>query len=56
MSAAGRLAVEWWNDEYGEDAPTGTEHDKDDMLEAFAAGFDAAVHAGWFGADGPVEI
>ena len=55
MNAAARLALEWWDDEHGQDAPTGTEWDKDDMLEAFAAGFDAAVKAGWFGADGPVK-
>lgn len=53
MSAAARLAQEWWDDEYGADAPTGTEHDKEDMLNAFIDGFDAAWKAGWFGADGP---
>lgn len=53
MSAAARLAREWWEQEFGPDFPTGTEHDRDDMLMAFTAGFEACAGAGWFGADVP---
>lgn len=56
MSAAARAAEEWWNDHghFGEDFPTGVEHDKDDMLCAFMDGWNAAMSSEWVDADGPI--
>jgi hypothetical protein len=47
MSAVARLFGEWWAGRYPDDHPDGTEFDKDDLAEAYAAGWEACYHARW---------
>jgi hypothetical protein len=47
MSAVARLFGEWWSERYPDNQPDGTEFDKDDLAEAFQAGWGACYHARW---------